>query len=29
MQVEYFHTHISEREKILISLHPHNDRGKY
>ncbi|KAF8264234.1 2-isopropylmalate synthase [Lactarius quietus] len=26
-QVEYFHTHISEREKILISLHPHNDRG--
>ncbi|KAI0281564.1 2-isopropylmalate synthase [Russula brevipes] len=25
--VEYFHTHISEREKILISLHPHNDRG--
>jgi 2-isopropylmalate synthase len=27
--VEYFHTHISEREKILISLHPHNDRGRY
>ncbi|KAI0318829.1 hypothetical protein OF83DRAFT_1170761 [Amylostereum chailletii] len=26
-QVEYFHTHISEREKIIISLHPHNDRG--
>jgi 2-isopropylmalate synthase len=26
--VEYFHTHISEREKILISLHPHNDRGR-
>jgi len=25
--VEYFHTHISEREKVLISLHPHNDRG--
>ncbi|KAI9458288.1 2-isopropylmalate synthase [Russula earlei] len=25
--VEYFHTHISERDKILISLHPHNDRG--
>ncbi|KAI0306393.1 2-isopropylmalate synthase [Multifurca ochricompacta] len=25
--VEYFHTRISEREKILISLHPHNDRG--
>ena len=27
--MEYFHTHISEREKILISLHPHNDRGRY
>jgi len=27
--VEYFHTHVSEREKILISLHPHNDRGRY
>ncbi|TFY55085.1 hypothetical protein EVG20_g9450 [Dentipellis fragilis] len=26
-QVEYFHTHITEREKIYISLHPHNDRG--
>ncbi|KAI0318831.1 hypothetical protein OF83DRAFT_1082672 [Amylostereum chailletii] len=26
-QVEYFHTHISEREKVIISLHPHNDRG--
>ncbi|KAI0053847.1 2-isopropylmalate synthase [Auriscalpium vulgare] len=26
-QVEYFHTHISHRENILISLHPHNDRG--
>ena len=27
--MEHFHTHISEREKILISLHPHNDRGRY
>lgn len=26
-QIEYFHRHISERDKICISLHPHNDRG--
>jgi len=26
-QIEYFCTHISEREKCCISLHPHNDRG--
>ncbi|KZT39736.1 2-isopropylmalate synthase [Sistotremastrum suecicum HHB10207 ss-3] len=26
-QIEFFCTHISEREKIVISLHPHNDRG--
>lgn len=26
-QVEYFSTHISEREKVIISLHTHNDRG--
>ena len=26
-QIEYFCTHISEREKIAVSLHPHNDRG--
>lgn len=26
-QVEYFCTHISEREKCIISLHTHNDRG--
>ncbi|KAG6333575.1 hypothetical protein ID866_5514 [Astraeus odoratus] len=26
-QVEYFCTHISEREKVVVSLHPHNDRG--
>lgn len=26
-QIEYFSTKISEREKICISLHPHNDRG--
>lgn len=28
-QVEYFDKHISEREKVIISLHTHNDRGKY
>ncbi|KAI5847004.1 hypothetical protein BZA05DRAFT_406117 [Tricharina praecox] len=26
-QIEYFSRNISEREKICISLHPHNDRG--
>ncbi|ODV86414.1 hypothetical protein CANARDRAFT_175307 [[Candida] arabinofermentans NRRL YB-2248] len=26
-QVEYFSRNISEREKVLISLHCHNDRG--
>lgn len=26
-QVEYFCRNISEREKVCVSLHPHNDRG--
>jgi 2-isopropylmalate synthase len=26
-QVEYFCKHISERKKVCVSLHPHNDRG--
>lgn len=26
-QVEYFATHITEREKCILSAHPHNDRG--
>ncbi|GJJ14511.1 hypothetical protein Clacol_008775 [Clathrus columnatus] len=26
-QVEYFSRNISEREKVIISLHPHNDMG--
>jgi len=26
-QIEYFCRNISERQKICISLHPHNDRG--
>ncbi|EPX74065.1 2-isopropylmalate synthase [Schizosaccharomyces octosporus yFS286] len=25
--IEYFSTKISEREKVCVSLHPHNDRG--
>lgn len=26
-QIEYFSTHIPNREAVCISLHPHNDRG--
>ena len=26
-QIEYFCTKVTEREKICVSLHPHNDRG--
>lgn len=26
-QIEYFCNHITEREKICVSVHPHNDRG--
>ena len=26
-QIEYFCRNISERDKICVSLHPHNDRG--
>ena len=26
-QIEYFCTHVTEREKVCVSLHPHNDRG--
>ncbi|KAM9897960.1 hypothetical protein OXX79_006579 [Metschnikowia pulcherrima] len=26
-QIEYFCSHISEREKVCVSVHPHNDRG--
>ncbi|ETX01389.1 MAG: 2-isopropylmalate synthase, partial [Candidatus Entotheonella factor] len=25
--IEYFHRHIRHREAIILSLHPHNDRG--
>ena len=27
-QIEYFSTHISNRESVIISLHNHNDRGE-
>lgn len=27
-QIEYFCTHISGRENVIVSLHPHNDRGE-
>lgn len=27
-QIEYFCTHISNRGSVIISLHPHNDRGE-
>ncbi len=26
-QIEWMGTHFSEREKIILSVHPHNDRG--
>ena len=26
-QIEWMHRHFREREKIVLSLHPHNDRG--
>jgi len=26
-QIEYFCTNMSEREKLCVSVHPHNDRG--
>lgn len=26
-QIEYFCTNMTEREKFVVSLHPHNDRG--
>ena len=26
-QIEYFHRHIKNREAVILSLHPHNDRG--
>ena len=26
-QVEYMHKNLIDRENVIISLHPHNDRG--
>ncbi|MGQ0617263.1 MAG: 2-isopropylmalate synthase [Acidimicrobiia bacterium] len=25
--MEYFHTHVRDRDRIVLSVHPHNDRG--
>jgi 2-isopropylmalate synthase len=25
--IEYFHRHVANRDRIVLSLHPHNDRG--
>jgi 2-isopropylmalate synthase len=25
--IEYFHRHVRNRDKVMLSLHPHNDRG--
>jgi 2-isopropylmalate synthase len=25
--IEWFHRHVKDRDKIVLSLHPHNDRG--
>nr|WP_050792859.1 2-isopropylmalate synthase [Gordonia neofelifaecis] len=26
-QIEYMHTHLDRRESVILSVHPHNDRG--
>lgn len=26
-QIEWMHTHLQQRDKIVLSVHPHNDRG--
>lgn len=26
-QIEWMHTHFKDRDKIILSVHPHNDRG--
>ena len=26
-QIEYIHKHLKYRDAVLLSLHPHNDRG--
>ena len=26
-QIEWMHTHLSRRDSVVLSLHPHNDRG--
>ncbi|KAG6914329.1 hypothetical protein DXG01_000977 [Tephrocybe rancida] len=27
LQVEYFNTHVNQRDCVVVSIHPHNDRG--
>ena len=26
-QIEWMHTHLARRDSVILSLHPHNDRG--
>ncbi|WP_210587967.1 2-isopropylmalate synthase [Streptomyces sp. GESEQ-35] len=26
-QIEYFHRHLARRDSVILSVHPHNDRG--
>ena len=26
-QIEWMHRHFSDRESVILSIHPHNDRG--
>jgi 2-isopropylmalate synthase len=26
-QIEWMHTHLAQRDSVLISVHPQNDRG--
>jgi 2-isopropylmalate synthase len=26
-QIEYMHTHLARRDSVILSVHPHNDRG--
>jgi 2-isopropylmalate synthase len=26
-QIEWMHTHLAQRDRIILSVHPHNDRG--
>jgi isopropylmalate/homocitrate/citramalate synthase len=26
-QIEWMHRHLSRRDRVIVSVHPHNDRG--